>query len=179
MGEHSETMTESRLIYDGKVVHLYVDKVTLENGRQATREVVRHGGASCIVPLCDNGDVLLVRQYRYPFAKVLLELPAGKLDPDEDIAVCARRELEEETGFSADEMTYLGPFYPSVGYLDEVIHLFSARGLHAGQTHPDDDEFVDTVRVPLEQAVQMVLSGEIPDGKTQAGLLRAALSRTC
>lgn len=177
MKQHTETTIESREVYDGVVVHLYVDKVLLENGRTATREVIRHRGAVCIVPVLDNGDVLLVRQYRYPFARTLIELPAGKLDKDEDIFACARRELAEETGARAAELSYLGPFYPSVAYLDEVIHLFAASGITDGEMHLDDDEFLDVVRMPLDEAVRLVLAGEIPDGKTQAALLRFAFSR--
>ncbi len=175
MSEHTETRLDSREIYDGKVVHLYVDTVRLENGATATREVIRHQGAVCVVPVCDNGDVLLVRQFRYPFGKTLLELPAGKRDPGEPLAACARRELAEETGATAKTMTYLGAFYPSVAYLDEVIFLLVAEGLTMGEAHPDEDEFLDVVRMPLSEAVQLALTGKIPDGKTQAALLQYAV----
>lgn len=175
MSEHTETQISSRKVYDGHIVHLYVDEVRLENGKTAVREVIRHQGAVCVVPLCADGDVLLVRQFRYPFGTVLLEAPAGKIDPGEDIFAAAKRELSEETGSAAAELTYLGAYYPSVAYLDEVIHLFAARGLSEGDMHLDDDEFLDVVRMPLKTAVNMTLAGQIPDGKTQAALLRVYL----
>ncbi len=175
MSEHVETKLTGTEVYSGRIVHLFRDTVLLENGHETVREVIRHPGAVCIVPVTDDGDVLLVRQYRYPFGRVLLEAPAGKLDPGEAHAACAVRELREETGASAREYRYLGSFYPSVAYLDEVIHLYLARGLTSGEQAPDDDEFLDVVRLPLAEAVQMVLDGRIPDGKTQAALLRVQM----
>jgi len=156
-------------------VHLLKDTVRLPNGRLATREVMRHPGAVCIVPLTEEGDVIMVRQYRYPFAKVLLEAPAGKLDPGEAPEECARRELSEETGAEAGELEYIGDYYPSVAVLDENIHLYIARKLTFQSAHTDEDEFLHVERIPLLSLVGQVLGGEICDGKTQTAILKTWL----
>ncbi len=172
MNELIEAFVASEEIYKGKVVHLFRDTVRLPNGKQATREVIRHNGAVCVVPITEDGDVLMVRQYRYPFGRVLLEVPAGKIDPGEAPEDCARRELSEETGASAAVLTYLGDYYPSVAILDENIRMYLARGLTFHESHTDDDEFLQLVRIPLETLVSQVLSGEILDGKTQTAILK-------
>ena len=141
-----EEPVSSREIFRGRIVHLFEDTVRLPNGKLATREVMRHPGAVAIVPLTGDGEVILVRQYRYPFAEALLEIPAGKLDPGEEAESCARRELEEETGVEAAELIPLGVFYPSVAVLDEKIFLFLARGLTQKNSHPDEDEFLRVER---------------------------------
>lgn len=167
-----EETVSSEEIYKGKIVHLFRDKARLPNGRVTTREVIRHQGAVCIVPITDEGDVIMVRQYRYPFGKTLLEAPAGKLDPGEAPEACARRELSEETGAEAGELEYIGDFYPSVAMLDENIRLFIARKLTFAQAHTDEDEFLRVERIPLKTLVDQVLRGEICDGKTQAAILK-------
>ena len=172
MKELTETVVVSEEIYKGKVVHLFRDTVRLPNGREATREVIRHNGAVCVVPLTEEGEVLMVRQYRYPFGRVLLEVPAGKIDPGEAPENCARRELSEETGASAEVLTYLGDYYPSVAILDENIRMYLAKGLTFHESHTDDDEFLQLERIPLEALVSQVLNGEIPDGKTQTAILK-------
>ena len=175
MTEQTKLMEEtvsSEEIYDGKVVHLYKDVVRLINGKTAVREVIRHVGAVAIVAMTDEGEALMVRQYRYPFGRALLEVPAGKLDPGESPEDCARRELSEETGAAAETLTYIGDFYPSVAYLDENIRLFVAKGLTFGDVHTDEDEFLNLEKIPLKTLVQMVLRGEIRDGKTQAAILK-------
>jgi len=175
MTEQTKLMEEtvsSEEIYDGKVVHLYKDVVRLINGKTAVREVIRHVGAVAIVAMTDEGEALMVRQYRYPFGRALLEVPAGKLDPGEPPEDCARRELSEETGAAAETLTYIGDFYPSVAYLDENIRLFVAKGLTFGDAHTDEDEFLNLEKIPLKTLVQMVLRGEIRDGKTQAAILK-------
>ena len=169
-----ETIT-SEEIYSGKIVRLYRDTVRLPNGRQAIREVMRHAGAAAVVPLTDDGNVILVRQYRYPFAQVMLEIPAGKLDLGEDPLVCATRELTEETGYEAEEIVPLGVFYPSVAILDEKIHLYLARGLTFRATNPDDDEFLNVEQRPLREMVDAVMRGDVPDGKTQTAILKTWL----
>ena len=172
-GDLTETKLSSREIYRGRIVHLYEDTVLLPNGREAAREVIRHPGAVAVVPVEDSGDVILVRQYRYPFAEALLEIPAGKLDAGEAPEDCALRELEEETGVAANELIPLGVFYPSVAVLDEQIHLFAARGLTQKNSHPDEDEFLHVERVPFDTLVGQILDGSVPDGKTQAAVLKA------
>ena len=172
MNDLTEEKVASEEIYKGKVVHLFRDTVCLPNGREATREVVRHNGAVCVVPLTEEGEVLMVRQYRYPFARVLLEVPAGKIDPGEAPEDCAKRELSEETGATAETLTYLGDYYPSVAILDENIRMYLAKGLTFYTAHLDDDEFLQLERIPLKTLVSQVLNGEIPDGKTQTSILK-------
>lgn len=170
-----EECVSSEEVYNGKIVHLYKDTVRLPNGSLATREVMRHPGAVAVVPIDDAGNVTLVRQFRYPFASSLLEIPAGKLDPNEDPERCARRELSEETGMEAEELVSLGVYYPSVAVFDEVIHLFLARGLTQKNAHPDEDEFLRVETMPLADLVDAVLRGDVPDGKTQTAVLKAWL----
>ncbi len=169
-------MKESELIFDGKVVHLYRDTVILPNGKDATREIIRHVGAVAVLPITDEGEVILVKQFRYPFDEVLTEIPAGKLDSkDENHIKAALRELREETGVTCDKLTYIGDLYPSVAILDEVIHMYCAEGLSYGETDPDDDEFLNVVKIPFEEAVNSVLSGRIKDAKTQTAILKVKL----
>lgn len=170
-----EKMVESELIFDGTVVHLYRDVVELPNGAHSVREYVKHIGAVCVVPVTDEGEVLLERQYRYAVDEILTEIPAGKLDaPDENWAEAALRELREETGAVPRELIDLGDYYGSPAIMGERIRMFLAKGLTFGERHLDDDEFLDTFRMPLEDAVKEVLAGNIPDGKTQTAILRAA-----
>lgn len=171
--ELTEVQVSSEEIFHGKIVHLFRDQVRLPNGKLTTREVMRHPGAAAVVPLTGEGNVILVRQYRYPFAQVMLEIPAGKLDPGEDPLVCARRELTEETGYEAEEFVSLGVFYPSVAVIDEQIHLYLARGLTFRATNPDADEFLNVEQRPLSAMVEEVMRGGVPDGKTQAAILKA------
>ena len=168
-----ETPLASELIYDGKIVHLYKDTVLLPNGQSALREVIRHVGAVCVVPLTDEGEVVCVRQFRYPHAKVLLEIPAGKLDSkEEDRPAAALRELREETGALCQTLTPLGQLLSTPAFVDEVIDMYLAEGLTFGDTDPDEDEFLDVVRIPLEDMVDMILRGDVTDAKTQAAVLK-------
>ena len=168
-----EEPISSEEIFNGKIVHLFRDTVRLPNGKPATREVIRHVGAAAVVPLTDEGNVILVRQYRYPFAQVMLEIPAGKLDIGENPIDCARRELIEETGYDAKELVYLGAFYPSVAMLNEVIHLFLAKNMTLRETNLDEDEFLHVEQRPLSELVEDIMAGGVPDGKTQAAVLKA------
>ncbi len=171
----TERMTASRLVYDGKVVHLYVDTVELPDGSSSVREYVKHIGAVCVVPLTDEGEVLLERQYRYAVGRTLTEIPAGKLDAaDEDPAEAALRELREETGAAPRELVDLGDFFGSPAIMGERTRMYLARGLTFTDTDPDEGEFLEVFRMPLSDAVQSVLRGEISDGKTQCAVLRAA-----
>lgn len=172
---HTEEKLESQTIYQGRIIAVTQDTVRLENGKNAKREVVHHHGGAAIVPVGKNGEVYLVRQYRYPMGRELLEIPAGKLEPGEDPRAAAIRELEEECGLTADEIVDLHPVYPSVGYDTEVIHMYLATGLHETKCHPDEDEFLDRLSYPLDTLVEMVMQGEICDAKTVAGILKAKI----
>ena len=169
-----ERQLDSRQIFDGRILNVWEDTVRLPDGRSASREVIRHSGAVCIIPITEDGRVVVERQYRYAVGRLLTEIPAGKLDfPEEDHLSAARRELREETGYSADEMIDLGFFYPAAAYSSEKIRMYLARGLHKGKQDLDDGEFLNVEFVPLEDLVRQVLAGEIPDLKTQAAVLRA------
>ena len=170
-----ETKTASENIFDGTVLHVRKDTVTLPNGSPAVREIIRHIGAVCVIPVLENGDVVMERQYRYPLDRVILEIPAGKLDAaDEDRFSAIRRELREETGYSAEQWTVLGGFHPAPAYSDEYITMYLARGLTRGDRHLDDDEFLDVCTVPLKELVEDVMAGRITDAKTQVCVLKAA-----
>lgn len=173
-------MAERRLsgerIFSGRVLGVERDTVRLPDGGTATREVVRHPGAVCVVPLTDGGEVLLVRQFRYPEGRVFTEIPAGKLESGEygedGFAGAARRELKEETGAECERLTFIGNFYSSPAILDEVIHMYLAEGLRMGEPSPDKDEFLSLLRLPLDTLCDMIARGEITDGKTQAAVLK-------
>ena len=169
-----ETWESTREIFDGKILHVIDDTVRLPNGHTASREVIRHIGAVCVIPVLEDGRVVMERQFRYPMDEVIWEIPAGKLDSkDEDPLEAAKRELREETGFFAESWQHLGEFYPAAAYSDERIHMYLATGLHKGEQELDDDEFLDVELVPLEKLVEMVMAGEIPDAKTQIAVLKA------
>lgn len=172
----TEEKISSEDIFKGKILYIKKDKVKLPNGKTADRELVRHIGAVCVIPVTDDGKVILVRQFRYPIGETVLEVPAGKLDsPDEDRLEAAKRELREETGFTADEWTDLGIYYPSPAYCDEKLTVYLARGLHKGEQSLDEDEFLNVRIRDLSALVTDVMSGEITDGKTQVAVLKAAM----
>ena len=161
--------------FKGKVLHVTLDTVKLPNGNSATREVVRHIGAVCVVPVDENGNVVMERQFRYPIDSVISEIPAGKLDdPAEDRLSAAKRELREETGYTADEWTDLGIYHPAPAYSDEKITIYLAKGLHKGERSLDEDEFLNVELVPLKKLAEDVMAGKITDGKTQVAILKAA-----
>ncbi len=174
ISELREETVASELLYDGKVIHVYRDDIRLPDGKLAFREYNRHMGAVCVIPVTDDKEVICVRQYRYAVGDALLEIPAGKLDSKEEIPEeAARRELREETGAVCGKLTYLGKYLGSPAILDECIYMYLAEELTFGDTAFDEDEFIETVRLPLCELVDMVMAGEIPDGKTQAAALRA------
>lgn len=175
MNLKEETVSREYL-YRGRILNLRVDEARLPNGNLAAREVVEHPGGVCVAALTDQRELLFVRQFRYPYGEVVLELPAGKRDrANEEPLECGKRELLEETGATAREYRSLGTLYPTPGYCDEVIHLFLATGLSFGDANPDEDEFLQVERIPLQTAVEMVLSNQIPDAKTQVAILKTAL----
>ena len=168
-----KTLRETTL-YDGKILRLHVDDVELPNGNRAIREIVEHSGGVCVAALSEQGTLRFVRQFRYPYHKVLLELPAGKLEKGEEPLEAGLRELEEECGLQADKVVSLGCVYPTVAYCSEIIHLFLATGLHETQQHFDEDEFLEVEEIALSDAVKLVMDNEITDSKTVAAVLKIA-----
>lgn len=166
-----EKTVSSREVWHGKVFSVLINDVTLPDGSSGTREVVRHPGGVGICAL-NGGNIVLVRQFRYAAGKPLLEIPAGRLEAGEDPVAAGLRELREETGYTAGKYEYFGRILPTPGYDTEVIHLVLAEELTAGDTSPDPGEFVETVEIPLQTAVDMALNGEIEDAKTICALLR-------
>lgn len=158
--------------YKGRIINLRVDDAELENGKITIREVVEHHGGVCVAALDENGCLLMVRQFRYPYGEVLLEIPAGKLEKGENPLECGKRELEEETGYVAEKYTDLGRLYPTPAYVSEVIHMYFAQNLTKTCQHLDADEFLSVQHVPFADAVKMVMNGEIRDSKTQVAILK-------
>lgn len=172
--KHFETVISEKEIFKGRVFRVGLRDVVLENGERSVREVVYHNGGVSVLPVDDEGNVYLVRQYRCAFDCEVLEIPAGKLEKGEEPLEAAKRELKEETGFSAAELIPLGEYWPTVGYCSERIYLYLAKGLTAGQTHFDSDEFISCIKMPYTQLVEMCNNGRIRDGKTQLAAYKAA-----
>jgi ADP-ribose pyrophosphatase len=170
----TETLIRSDRIFEGKILNLRVDTVALPDGRETTREIIEHNGAVAMVPITETGEVVLVRQYRRAPDEVILEIPAGRLEPGEQPEECARRELAEEIGQAPAELRKISELYSAPGYSQEKMHLFIARGLKTDIKRPDSDEFLEVVAVPLAEAVRKCLDGEIRDVKTAAGIMIAA-----
>lgn len=171
--EWEEKTLEREILFSGRIIKLRRDRVALPGGGESTREIVEHPGAVVIVPVTGQGEVILVKQYRKAVEEVTLELPAGTLEPGEDPEACARRELEEETGFLADEWRQVTRFYSSPGFCTERLYLFLAAGLREGEQKTDFDERITLQRVPLSQAEDMARQGEITDAKSILGILTA------
>lgn len=172
-GESKEPTIASEYIYRGRIVDLRLDTVRLPNGATTRREIVEHRGAVGIVPVDDDGNVTLVRQFRKPIERSILEIPAGTLDAGEDVLACVHRELREETGLVADRVEPLVAYYSAVGFCTERMDLFLATGLHGGEAGADEDEFIEVETMPLAQALALIERGEIVDAKTIIGLLLA------
>ena len=170
-----EKTISTQPVFAGRIIRVHVDQVSLPNGHVTSREVVNHPGGVGILALDQNDNVLTVTQYRYPYGKTLLEIPAGKLEPGEDPYDAAVRELREETGASCEKLVSLGEIYPTPGYCDEIIRLYLAQDLTWGDCHPDDDEFLDVRRISFSSMLRRVLSGEIVDAKTCVAILKAKL----
>ena len=166
----SETELASETVFKGRLMHVKCDRVRLPNGKESTREYIVHPGAVVVIPVFDNGDLLLERQYRYPLRRDFIELPAGKIDPGEDDLTCAKRELEEETGYTAGEWREVTTIYPCIGYSDERLAFYLARGLMEGNHGRDPDEFLEILRVPFGEAMDWLRSGKICETKTVIGL---------
>ena len=169
-----EKQLSSELIYEGPIFTITHDTVELENGKTAIRDVLHHNGGVCVIPITENNEIFLVKQLRYPFRLVTVEVPAGKLEKGEDHAECGRRELLEETGCTCSEYVYLGKMLPTPAYNTEITYMYLARGLSFSKQSLDADEFLDVERVPLSEAVKQVMDGTITDGKTQIAILKAA-----
>ena len=166
-----ETQVDSESVFQGALLHVKRDVVNLPNGKQSIREYIVHPGAVVILAFLDNGQLLFERQFRYPLAKVFLELPAGKIDPGEEILITAQRELREETGYQATEWRHLGVMHPCIGYSDERIEIFEAHGLtYMGEQELDHNEFLEIVELSPSDAKQAVFAGEITDSKTITAL---------
>jgi ADP-ribose pyrophosphatase len=161
-----ETILASERVYRGRMLNLDEVQVKLPDGGISTREVVRHPGAVAIIAIDGRGNILLVRQFRTALERIVLEIPAGKLDINEDAEDCARRELEEETGYRAGALRYLAPVAVAAGYSDEILHIFMATELSPGEAHPDSNEFLTVEWMPIEDLVCDVLDGKVEDGKT-------------
>lgn len=168
-----EKRIDGEIKYSGVIVKVRLDRAELENGKIVRREVVEHPGGVGILPVDEKGNCYMVRQFRYPFSRQLLEIPAGKLEYGEDPLACAVRELSEETGLEAEEMIPMGRCLTSPGFSSEVLHLYLARGLRAGRAHLDEDEFLNVEKYPLAELAAMAERNEIEDGKTQIAVLKA------
>ena len=173
--ETTEKTIKKNYIYKGRILNLRNDDVLLPNGKTASREVIEHGGGVCVVALDDDENIYLVSQFRYPYMEEVLEIPAGKLEKNEDPLLCANRELKEETGCTAESYTMLSRMYPSPGYSAEIIYIYLATGIKTGEQRLDEDEFLNVSKIPLEKAVEMVMDGTITDAKTSVGVLKTAM----
>ena len=162
-------------LYNGKIFDVVLEKVTLPNGAIKNREIVRHPGAAAMVPLLDDGEVVLIRQYRHAVGEFLWEIPAGTLEPDEEAIECARRELVEETGYEAARFDKLAEILPAPGYTDEHIHIFLVTGLKLAEQKLEDDEVSEARPTPFDTALEMITKGEIQDAKTITGLLLTSM----
>lgn len=168
----AEKKINSTEIYNGHIIKVYKDDISIEGAGNAVREVVRHKGAAAVLAVDEHGEAYFVEQFRYPVGKPLFEAPAGKIDEGEAPFDCAKRELLEECGVLAEKWTELGPMLSSPGFCDEVIYLYLAEGLSLSNPNPDEDEFLDIIKLPLQKVLERLRRGEIPDAKTQILILR-------
>ncbi len=169
-----EKQVSSEQVFDGRLLKVFNDVIELPNGHKSTREYIKHQGAVCVVPVTEEMEIVAVKQYRYPIKRVTIEIPAGKLDLGEIPLDAAKRELSEETGVESADIEYIGGIYPSVAYTDEIIHMYYAKNLVYGEAHTDDDEFLNVVKIPVKDFVNMIMDGTIEDSKTQAAVLKVA-----
>lgn len=172
--ELTEKTLESKIVFEGKIIKVFKDSIELADGKKSFREVVKHTGGVVILAIHDN-KILFVKQFRYPMKEVLPELPAGKLEQDEDPLEAAKRELEEETGYCAEKWTDMGFVYTSPGYSDEKLYLYKAENLVFTQCHPDEGEYLQPLELEISEALKMIQNGEINDAKTLCAILRGGI----
>ena len=170
MNKLQENLVSTRRIFDGKIINLRIDTVTLPNGKEAKREIVEHPGAVAVVPLLPDGRIIMVRQYRHAVGKALLEIPAGKLDRGEIPEQCAARELEEETGYACNQLRSLTSVWTTPGFSDEIIHIYAAENLQKKVQNLDEDEFLQIVKIPIRTARMLFEHGFFEDAKTVCAL---------
>lgn len=168
-----ENKISSKIIYQGRLLDVRCDKVILPNGKTSTREWIKHPGAVCMIPRLPDNKIALIRQYRYPVNKEMIELPAGKLEENENPVTCAKRELEEEIGYKSEKLTFLTNLHPAIGFADEIMGLYLAEDLIQTTSNKDEDEFLELIPTSLNKAVEMVWKGKITDVKTIIGILWA------
>jgi ADP-ribose pyrophosphatase len=164
-----ESRIDSVIVYDGAFLKVRRDNVRLPDGKSTIREYIKHPGAVVILPVFDDGSVLIERQFRYPLDQVFIEFPAGKIDPNEDPLVCAKRELKEETGYSASDWQYVCTIHNAIAYSDEHLDIYIARGLTEGERELDDEEFLETMKLPFSEVMDLLRNGKITDVKTVIG----------
>lgn len=173
--ELTEKTLSSKSVFDGRILHITLDEIELPDGKKSKREVVNHPGGVTVAALDEDNNLLFVRQFRYPYKEVVLELPAGKLEKGSTPLENGKRELMEETGAEGYSYISLGQLYPSPGYTSEIIHLYACKIKSQGSSNPDDGEFLNVEKIPLDKAVEMVLNNQIPDAKTQVAVLKTAM----
>ncbi len=173
--ELTEKTLSSKSVFDGRILHITLDEIELPNGKKSKREVVNHPGGVTVAALDEENRLLFVKQFRYPYKEVVLELPAGKLEKGSTPLENGKRELMEETGAEGYSYISLGQLYPSPGYTSEIIHLYACKVKSQGSSNPDDGEFLNVEKIPLDKAVEMVLNNQIPDAKTQVAVLKTAM----
>ena len=173
--ELTEKTLSSKSVFDGRILHITLDEIELPDGKKSKREVVNHPGGVTVAALDEENNLLFVRQFRYPYKEVVLELPAGKLEKGSTPLENGKRELMEETGAEGYSYISLGQLYPSPGYTSEIIHLYACKVKSQGSSNPDDGEFLNVEKIPLDKAVEMVLNNQIPDAKTQVAVLKTAM----
>ena len=171
MSKLKETQKSSEKIFSGKLIDLYFDHIELPNGKSSTREWIKHPGAVCVIPILPNGNLCLVRQYRYGPRAEFIEIPAGKLDANEDPLACAKRELEEEIGYSAGKLTFLTNIHPAIGFSNEKMWMYLAEDLILSKQNLDQDEFLELYPLPVDEAIDLISQGKITDVKTVIGIL--------
>lgn len=173
--DFTEKTIASKEIYNGRILKFKIDTVELPNGEIAERELIEHPGGVGVVAVDEEMNVFMVEQFRKPYERNLLEIPAGKLDKNEDIEICGRRELEEEVGCVAERFEYLGKCYPTVGYTNEITHIYLATGLERTEQRLDEDEFLNVYKIPISEMIDRIMNNEISDAKTVMGILKAAV----
>ncbi len=170
-----EKVKSSKQVYDGKLLKVFYDEVTLPDQTFSSREWIKHPGACAVVPVFEDGTIMLLKQFRYPPRKIFIEVPAGKIDPGEDPIRTAKRELLEESGVECQNIIQTGSFYPAIGYADEIIHTYVAWDLSINEQNVDEDEFLQLFRISYQKAIQMIASGEITDAKTISALIQTKM----